>query len=190
MKNIFISRLILLVIFFVVTTNYVFAQDSKEKLSFGVESETMTWLNKGYHGSFWVGTKGLRTRFVVAKATYPDKFSPEGFENLTSEFYEIEFDYFFGEKRNEFRGLWVALGAGYTKQSIESKTTNITESIDLIAMHTGVGYAINLYKGFYINPWLGITLHLNSREVNVGSEVWKPNVIDPVLGVKIGYSFR
>ncbi len=189
MKKIFINKLILLLIFFIVATNYAFAQDSKEKLSFGIESEIMTWINQGYHGSFWIGKKGLRTRFVVAKATYPDNFNPEGFTNLTSEFYEIEFDYFFGENRNDFRGFWVALGTGYTKQSIESESTNITRSIDLISMHTGVGYAINLYKGLYINPWLGITLHLNTQEINVGSEIWEPNLIDPVLGAKIGYSF-
>jgi len=189
MKNIFMNRLTSLLILFIITTNHTFAQDSKEKLSFGVESEIMTWLNQGYHGSFWIGKKGFRARFVVAKATYPDNFNPEGFTNLTSEFYEIEFDYFFGKKRNKFRGLWVALGTGYTKQNIESETTNITASTDLIAMHTGVGYAINLYKGLYINPWVGITLHLNAQEVNVGNEIWKPNLIDPVFGAKIGYSF-
>ena len=162
---------------------------SKEKLSFGLESEIMTWINKGYHGSFWVGKKGLRARLVIAKATYPDKFTPEGFTNLTSEFYEMEFDYFFGKNKNDFRGLWVALGTGYTKQSIESKTSEISASIDLIDLHTGIGFAISLYKGLYINPWIGIDLHLNSQDINVGNEHWKPNLIDPVLGAKIGYSF-
>lgn len=189
MKNIFINRLIALFFFFTLITNYSFAQDSKEKLSFGVESEIMTWINKGYHGSFWFGKNGLRARFVVAKATYPDKFNPEGFTNLTSQFYEMEVDYFFGKKRNAFRGLWVALGTGYTKQTIESETTQIKASTDLIDLHTGIGYAINIYKGLYINPWIGIDLHLNTKDVEVGSETWTPNSIDPVLGAKIGYSF-
>ena len=138
---------------------------------------------------FGLGKKGLRARFVLAKATYPDNFTPEGFTNLTSEFYEMEIDYFFGKQRNNFRGLWFALGPGYTIQSIESKTTKTTASIDLFDIHTGIGYAISIYKGFYINPWVGIDLHLNAKDVNVGDETWKPNLIDPVLGAKIGYSF-
>jgi hypothetical protein len=189
MKNTFINRLTLVLIFFFLTTNYTFAQDSKNKLYFGVETEIMAWINKGYHGSFWIGKKGLRARFVLAKATYPDSFNPKGFTNLTSNYYEMEIDCFFGKKRNEFRGLWLALGPGYTKQNIESKTTQMTASTDLITLHTGGGYAINLYKGIYINPWIGIALNLNNHDVYVGSEIWSPNLIDPVFGAKIGYSF-
>jgi hypothetical protein len=47
--------------------------------------------------------------------------------------------------------------------------------VDLIDLHTGVGYAINLYKGLYINPWVGLSIHLNApKEVNIGAEIWNP----------------
>jgi hypothetical protein len=189
MKHILEIRKTLLLLFTIVLSNHTFAQDSEKKLSFGVESEIMTWINKGYHGSLWMGRNGFRARLVIAKATYPDSFNPEGFTNLTSEFYEMEFDYFFGKKRNEFRGLWVALGTGYTKQSIESETTSISASTDLMVLHTGIGYAINIYKGLYTTPWLGMALHLNAQDVEVGNETWTPNFMDPVFGAKIGYSF-
>jgi hypothetical protein len=68
------------------------------KVLFGLESEIMTWINSGYHGSFWLGKNGKRIRLVVASATFPKYLNPEGFKNLTSDFYEIEFDYFFGKK--------------------------------------------------------------------------------------------
>lgn len=173
-------------------SNNCFGQDSINRISYsyGFESEIMCFINKGYHGSFWFGKNGLRARLVLAKATYPDYLNPDGFTNLTSKFYEIEIDYYFGKKRREFRGLWYALGAGYTQQSIKSVTTNEEGIIDLIDLHTGVGYAISIYKGLYINPWIGIDLHINApNEVNVGEEIWKPRKIDPVLGAKIGYSF-
>jgi hypothetical protein len=160
------------------------------KFHFGIESEIMTWINNGYHGSFWFGRNGLRVRVVVASVTYPQSLNPEGFKNLTSDFYEIEFDYFFGKRKNEFRGLWCALGSGYTQQSIQSMATNLKRSIDLIDLHTGVGYALNLYKGLYINPWVGLSIHLNApTEVNIGAEIWNPRKVDPVFGAKLGYSF-
>lgn len=163
---------------------------NRSTFSCGVESEIMCFINKGYHGSFWFGKNGLRARAVIAKATYPDYLNQVGFSNLTSRFYEIEIDYFFGKKRNDFRGLWYALGSGYTQQSIENATTKESATIDLIDLHTGIGYAISIYNGLYVNPWVGIDLHLNAaNEVYVGDNVWNPRKIDPVLGAKIGYSF-
>lgn len=172
----------------------IYAQNASEKpLRFGVESEIMTWINSGYHGSFWIGKKGHRARAVFAKATYPNYLNPDGFKNLTSVFYEIETDHFFGKKKNEFRGFWFALGAGYTKQSIISERNNQKKTIDLLDVHSGIGYAISLYKDWYINPWIGIDYHINApKEVWFDandSNVWKPRKIDPVLGAKIGYSF-
>lgn len=189
MRHILLSRLTLLVVLSAILNHHSFAQDLEKKWHFGFESEIVTWINQGYHGSFWMGRNGLRARLVIAKATYPDSFNPEGFTDLTSEFYEIEFDYFFGKKRSEFRGLWVALGTGYTRQSIQSETTYIRASTDLIDLHSGVGYAITIYKGLYITPWVGVDLHLNAQDVEVGNEIWTPNFIDPVFGAKVGYSF-
>jgi hypothetical protein len=199
MKITITARTFIQLLSIVFTTMGAYAQSETEeqsnrretnKVHYGVETEIMTWINSGYHGSLWLGKNGMRVRFVVASATFPEYLNPEGFKNLTSDFYEIEFDYFFGKKRREFRGLWYALGSGYTKQTIESKTTNLQSSVDLIDLHTGVGYAINLYKGLYINPWVGLSIHLNApKEVNIGAEIWKPRTIDPVLGAKLGYSF-
>jgi hypothetical protein len=192
-KQIFLKVLIISITAVISSkSNNCFGQDSINRVSYfyGVESEIMCFINKGYHGSFWIGKNGVRTRLVIAKATYPDYLNPEGFTKLTSKFYEIETDYFFGKKRNNFRGLWYALGVGYTQQSIVSEVAKEKGRIDLIDLHTGVGYAISIYNGFYINPWIGIDLHLNApKKLRVGNEIWKPRKIDPVLGAKIGYSF-
>lgn len=165
------------------------AQKSSKKVTFGIESEIMTFVNKGYHGSFWVGVNGIRSRFVYAKSTFPSSFTPDGFKNLTSTFYEMEVDFFIQRKRKEYRGLWVAIGCGLTQQSIKSKSTDLKGTINLFDIHSGVGYAIGLYKGLYINPWIGIDLHTNVKNVQVGNERWKPNFIEPVGGAKIGYRF-
>lgn len=192
MKKIIAIKFHLLLFFGVLVSLNSSGQDtiSTGKIAFGFESEIMTWVNGGFHGSFWIGKNGHRARLVIAKATYPDYLNPEGFRNLTSTFYEIETDHFFGKKRNKFRGLWFAIGAGYTKQNIESETTNQEGIIDLFDIHSGVGYAINVYKSLYINPWIGIDIHVNAPDkVLIDSEIWYPRMIDPVLGAKIGYSF-
>jgi hypothetical protein len=150
----------------------------------------MTFLNDGYHGSVWYGSGGKRIRLVYAKATYPKPFTPDGFANLTSRFKEIEFDFFVGDKRNDFRGIWLAIGGGQTDMSIESKATGATATITSNDLHSGIGYAVPVLGGFYINPWIGADVHLNTPDsVQVGTETWHPRKIDPVGGMKLGFEF-
>lgn len=156
----------------------------------GFESEIMTFANKGYHGSVWFGSGGKRARLVYAKATYPDVLNPAGFTNLTSTFKEIEFDFFFGEKSNDFRGIWFAIGGGQTDMSIESKATGATATITANDLHSGIGYAISVADNFYINPWIGVDVHLNAPDtVQVGTEIWSPRKVDFVGGMKLGIDF-
>lgn len=77
------------------------------KISFGLESEIMSYINKGYHGSFWIGMNGIRSRFVYAQATYPSSFAPDGFKDLKSEFYEMEIDFFFWNKEKRVQRIMV-----------------------------------------------------------------------------------
>ncbi|MBI5890685.1 MAG: hypothetical protein HZB47_08420 [Nitrosomonadales bacterium] len=156
----------------------------------GIESETLTFLNKGYHGSVWYGSGGKRIRFVYSRVTFPEAFSPEGFTNLTARFKEFEFDFFVGEKRDDFRGLWIAVGGGRTDMSIESKTTGATATISTNDFHTGTGYAAPIANNFYVNPWIGADVHLNAPDnVQVGTETWHPRKVDLVGGIKLGFDF-
>lgn len=187
MKNIF--RVLVLLFLGLVTAIRGYAQKVDGKITFGLESEIMCFINQGYHGSVWVGYNGFRSRFVVAQSTYPDRLDPKGFKNLKSQFYEIEVDFFLGKRRKEYRGLWVASGFGLTKQSIESEITGLRGHANLFDWHSGVGYAIGIYKAIYINPWIGLDIHINPKNIYIGDEKWRPNIIDPVGGAKIGYSF-
>lgn len=172
----------------VLLTNCLFSAHARA--DFGLESETMAFLNKGYHGSIWYGSGGTRARLVYSRVTFPGAFNPEGFTNLTARFREIEFDFFVGDQRNEFRGLWIAIGGGQTDMSIESKTTGATASITCNDLHSGIGYAIPVQGGFYVNPWIGIDIHLNAPEqVRVGTETWNPRKVDLVGGMKLGFQF-
>lgn len=164
-------------------------KESGKKITFGLESEIMCYINKGYHGSFWVGKNGTRLRLVYAKSTFPSPSAPDGFKDLTSIFYEMEVDFFIGKKRKEYRGLWVAAGLGLTNQSIRSESTGLKGNTNLFDIHSGVGYAIGIYKGLYINPWIGIDVHTNAKNISIGNEVWKPSLIDFVGGAKIGCRF-
>lgn len=156
----------------------------------GIESETLAFLNKGYHGSIWYGSGGKRIRLVYSKVTFPGAFEPEGFTNLTARFKEVEFDFFVGDQRDNFRGLWIALGGGQTNMSIESKTTSATATITSNDLHTGIGYAVSVRGGFYVNPWIGADVHLNTpNRVQVGSETWYPRRVDLVGGMKLGLQF-
>jgi hypothetical protein len=74
--------------------------------------------------------------------------------------------------------------------SIESKTTGAGAQITVNDLHSGIGYAVSITDGFYINPWIGIDVHLNvPNKVQVGTETWNPRKVDPVGGVKLGINF-
>jgi hypothetical protein len=155
---------------------------------FGFESEILTWIQGGYHGSVWLGRDGLRLRAVVAQATFPQGLTPNGFRDLTSQFYEMECDLFLGDRADKFRGTWIALGGGLTRQSIRSDDGHEGRLL-LADIHSGFGYTTALPRGFTLNPWVGIDLHLNTPDqVAVGSQIWKPRWFDPVLGCKAGWS--
>lgn len=157
---------------------------------YGFEFESITYLNKGYHGSAWYGKNGKRVRLIYASVTYPEMLNPDGFKNYTSTFKEIEFDFYFGEDKDNFREIWFAAGAGQTDMSVESKSTGKTATITSTDFHTGVGYAISVKNNFYINPWIGADVHLDApKTVNVGSEIWQPQIIEIVGGMKLGFDF-
>ncbi len=102
----------------------------------------------------------------------------------------MEIDFFFGAESNKFRGVWFAIGGGETETSIESKATGETAEITTTDLHSGIGYAISIANSFYINPWIGIDVHLDAPdEVQVGDETWEPRKVDFVGGMKLGINF-
>lgn len=181
------SSITALILILVSSLSGVHSQDSINRIKFGLEAESMCFINNGYHGSFWIGKKGIRARFVIAKATFPGSITPKGFKDLTSNFYEVEIDRFLGKHKNDFKGIWYAIGSGYTNQKIISASTNSEAYIHLVDLHSGIGYTLNLYKCVYLNPWLGIDAHINRpKNVSVGGEIWHPRLIEPLFGAKLG----
>jgi hypothetical protein len=128
---------------------------------------------------------------VTAKSSYPSGLVESGFKDQTlTFFYEIEFDVFFGENKDNFRGFWLAGGFGRTKHDITSETTGIDASIHTNDIHFGTGYTFEISKNFTVNPWIGAAYHINApSSVAVGSEVWSPKEIDLVGGLKLGFEF-
>ena len=157
---------------------------------YGIESNLVPFFLDGYHASVWYGKNGYRARVVTAKSDYPSSLVQSGFEDQTLTFYEVEFDIFFGDKKDQFRGLWIAAGYGRTKQEIRSETTGSEASIRTNDIHFGTGYTFEITNDITLNPWIGGAYHLNiPTNVEVGSEVWNPDDIDLVGGVKLGYEF-
>ncbi|TGV00740.1 hypothetical protein [Flavivirga rizhaonensis] len=158
------------------------------KFKVGVETNILPFLYNGYHGSIWGGKNGYRLRLVTAKTDYPSSTVPEGFSKVNLTFYEVEFDAFFGRRKSEFIGFWLASGIGRTTH--EATTSNgISDKTTTTDIHFGIGYTFSVWKGLTVNPWVGGAWHTDfPDEIVVGSEIWRPNSLSPVGGLKIGYT--
>ena len=157
---------------------------------YGFESNVPTFLLDGHHGSVWYGENGRRARAVVAKAVYPGDLTEAGFKDKTLTFFELEFDFFFGEHAANFRGPWLASGFGRTRQEITSQSSGSRVGISTNDFHFGGGYTFGLTQRTTINPWVGGDYHLNSPDaVAVGNETWNPKTLGLVGGVKVGIDF-
>ncbi len=182
------KRLFLILLIFV-SINLFAQQENEREIKVGIETNILPFFYNGYHGSLWVGKNGYRARLVAAKADYPKNTVPDGFRKMTLSFYEIEFDIFFGDKKTEFLGWWLATGIGQTNHQVTTLINDLTENVNTIDIHIGIGYTFNLWKGLTVNPWGGLAWHTNfPNEITVGSEVWEPKSISPVGGLKIGYT--
>jgi hypothetical protein len=78
MKITITARTFIQLLSIVFTTMGAYAQSETEeqsnrretnKVHYGVETEIMTWINSGYHGSLWLGKNGMRVRFVSSPKT-------------------------------------------------------------------------------------------------------------------------
>ena len=173
-----------------VVFNFLFPSLAQAEGKYGFESNVPTFFLGGYHGSFWYGDNGYRARLVTAKAVYPSGLVEAGFKDKTLTFLEVEFDFFFGESANKFRGFWLSGGGGRTKQEITSEKTGVAASIYTDDFHFGAGYTFEVAPRITVNPWVGGDYHLNSpRAVAVGSETWNPKELELVGGIKLGIDF-
>ena len=163
-------------------------KEQKSNLAFGIELDALPYINSGYYASAWLGFENinLRIRPVVAKTDIPDFYLDDNFNRNTLNAYALIADYFF---KPSFEGFWLGTGLEYWDGEIEdnfSASSNYQEFVYTL----GGGYVWHFWKSFYLNPWAAFHLHLaGDREVPVGMETFKTDLLTPEASVKLGYQF-
>lgn len=162
--------------------------DCKRRIVVGVEADVLPYVLGGAHGDVWAGLDGWRARAIAATTPAPSFFTPAGFDDLRTTIVEMELDRFFGPNAAEFRGPWIAAGGGFSYLTIAANDHAGAGSISAFEVSGGVGWTIPVLAGFYVDPWVGFTYEFTPEVVAVGTQEWRPTRLNPLLGIKIGWS--
>jgi hypothetical protein len=80
---------------------------------------------------------------------------------------------------NKPRGWYAGAGVGYSTKEFTHKETSLTQRISSLSVDIRAGYRIMFgkaekqYKGFYLNPWIGLMYDLNAKDVSLGGDTFK-----------------
>lgn len=161
----------------------------------GLESDLYADLMGGYHGSLWFAHRSLRLRGVIARFPTPEFRLPVGAEKEMNDAKEAFVDFFFNDKPDVFEGAWVALGVEKYEKTMtpsEPDPAGVMADAKYEALDGAAraGYAMGLFGGLYLNPWLGFNKRLDGDDdVLMSGTSFRPKEWELLASVKLGYQF-
>lgn len=170
------------------TSNLLVAADTpKETLRWATEVDLLPFATGGWYGSVAAGRGVWRLRVVAASLNVPDRFAPVGWEEAQTRAQALLVDRFF---RPGFTGPWI--GGGIERWDEDLKWSQGPERARLKSLQAtlGMGWAMPLGRGFYVNPWLAIHQRIaGDRTVAIPQGECRPKPFQAEASVKIGYLF-
>ena len=165
-------------------------QTAGSKWAFGGEIDALPFVMNGYYGSGFVGRDGWKFRAVAARSTLPSFMVTDGFRDKRSDAYALLADRFIGSKRQKLEGLWVGGGGEYWRSRIRTDASPTYANYHNYMLTVGGGYAWNLSRHLYINPWAaGHFAVAGERNILVSGKTYKQPVFTPEGSIKLGFTF-
>jgi len=159
----------------------------KEATRWATEVDVLPMATGGWYSSVAAGRDAWRLRLVAASVTVPDRFAPTGWEKAQTRAQALLVDRFF---RPGFTGPWV--GGGVERWDEDLKRTQGPERVRLRSLQAtlGMGWAVPIGRGFYVNPWLAIHRRIaGDRAVSIPQGECRPRALQAEASLKIGYLF-
>jgi hypothetical protein len=157
---------------------------------FGTEVDVLPYAMGGYYASAFGGHDGWRYRGVAARSDAPSFLVTSGFEKKRTDAYALLADRFFGSRRSQLRGVWLAGGGEFWQSRIRQENTSSFTHYDNVVLTGGGGYVWKLSNHFYLNPWSAMHVVVaGDRKINVSGKMYEQPRLTPEASVKIGFIF-
>lgn len=166
------------------------AEDRVVDWKFGGELDALSYVTKGFYGSFFAGRDGWRGRAIVSRVNVPGFVIPDGFDKRRVDAYVIAVDRFFGSKRKNLEGFWIGPGIEVWRNRVRREGFTEYRSFNNLVPTIGVGYVWKISKHFYVNPWAaGHVVAAGPRDLNISGRAYKQRVFTPEGSLKLGFIF-
>ncbi|MCA9626671.1 MAG: hypothetical protein KC766_03345 [Myxococcales bacterium] len=101
--------------------------------------------------------------------------------------YGAKLQYFFGENH---AGGFVGMDAGHIRMLAQRKGSDLATTDDSVSVGVHVGYRIDIFHGFYVKPWIGVSYGFGSEDVTLGGETLEAQPITVFPAIHLGYAFE
>lgn len=157
-------------------------------LKFGLEVDPLPFFNKGYDFSFWTSYYLFRARLDWAYK-FPAAFvTTTGFKDLRYKSFTFDIQYFPTALKPDLTGLWFGIGYDYWNSIIKNAANGNESSFANGLLNFSVGYPINIYDKFYLNPYFAGHLRLfGKKSLIVGGKNYNTQSFTPEISVRLGY---
>lgn len=163
----------------------VYAQDGS--LKFGIETDVLPFALNGYIGAAWIGQGHFRVRALHASVKMPAIVVPDEFTNNRIRSTAVLIDYF---REEGFRGWWIGGGYVLWDGSIALADRSAGAEYTTHLLNGSIGYQFPFGDHFYLSPWAGMSIRVaGDKNIPVGSETFKPWLLNPELSLKGGWEF-
>jgi hypothetical protein len=187
MKNIFLNTIVFVLLSSTMWGQQLYTNPLRIRQTLGTELDLLPYISGGYYVSAWYGIDQFRFRAILTKTTVPEFVLADGYTDNKLDVYAFIADYFF--KKN-FEGFWIGTGLESWDAQIKYEAENQTASYNNTVFTLGGGYVWKFYENFYLNPWVAFHYIIaGDKEVRVGGNSFKPNVLTPEASIKVGWHF-
>jgi len=194
----FFKKMVMASLLFIGLSNTILAQSEKEKPSFTeliyIEADPFAYINKGYSIHLGYENWGMRFDLTKVKVDFPAAFEEAFYDtkafDLVTNINGIKVD-FFGNRQNWTRGAFAGVDINHQTLNFTHRESLQSENLSTFNIGVRAGYKVNLFKGFYVTPWVALWKNVNDiQSFTVGDDIIDTNEWDWIATIHFGYAIK
>lgn len=165
------------------------AAEAPQASSFHADAEIdpTAYILKGYSLHVGMGGDHFRVDLGAFAMAVPTFMHGNKALDVSFDGFGVKFEYF---PFAEYTGAFVGVGTGMMNTLVRLKGSDLAKRQTHVSAGAHIGYRIDIYKGFYATPWVGVDYTFDAKDVTLGGETYKGESVSFFPAVHLGYRFR